>query len=102
MRFFTKTAWLGFSKASEVIMGTPASVRRVALLVETSNSYARGLLRGVIDYARDHGRWSVYLGEHGRGERPPRWLHRWDADGIIARIENAEIARRRPVRQAGR
>lgn len=68
-------------------------MRRVALLVETSNSYARGLLRGVVDYARDHGRWSVYLGEHGRGDQPPPWLGRWDGDGIIARIENPRIAR---------
>jgi LacI family transcriptional regulator len=75
-------------------------VRRVALLVETSNSYARGILRGVIDYARDHGRWSVYLGEHGRGDQPPPWLERWDGDGIIARIENARIAR--AVMRSGR
>lgn len=68
-------------------------MRRVALLVETSNSYARGLLRGVVDYAREHGRWSVYLGEHSRGDQPPPWLGRWDGDGIIARIENPRIAR---------
>jgi len=75
-------------------------MRRVALLVETSNSYARGILRGVIDYARDHGRWSVYLGEHSRGDQPPPWLERWDGDGIIARIENARIAR--AVMRSGR
>src|SRR5687768_11385189 len=68
-------------------------MRRVALLVETSNSYARGLLRGVVDYAREHGRWSVYLGEHRRGDQPPAWLERWDGDGVIARVENARIAR---------
>jgi LacI family transcriptional regulator len=68
-------------------------MRRVALLVETSNSYARGLLRGVVDFAREHGRWSVYLGEHSRGDEPPPWLGRWDGDGIIARIENPRIAR---------
>ena len=68
-------------------------MRRVALLVETSNSYARGLLRGVVDYARGHGRWSVYLGEQRRGDQPPPWLERWDGDGVIARIENPRIAR---------
>ena len=31
----------------------------------------RGLLRGVVDYARGHGRWSVYLGEQRRGDEPP-------------------------------
>jgi LacI family transcriptional regulator len=64
----------------------------VALLVETSNSYARGLLEGVIAYAREHESWSIYLPEQSRGERPPVWLKRWRGNGIIARIENAEIA----------
>lgn len=66
--------------------------RHVALLVETSNSYARGLLEGVISYAREHESWSISLPEQRRGERPPAWLNRWRGDGIIARIENAEIA----------
>ena len=64
----------------------------VALLIETSNSYARSLLEGVIDYVREHDCWSVYLPEQHRGGQPPRWLSRWQGDGIIARIENLEIA----------
>jgi LacI family transcriptional regulator len=66
--------------------------QHVALLVETSNSYARGLLEGVISYVREHESWSIYLPEQRRGEQPPAWLDRWRGDGIIARIENAEIA----------
>jgi LacI family transcriptional regulator len=66
--------------------------KEVALLVETSNGYARGLLNGIISYIREHERWSVYLGEHSRGDDPPRWLRRWRGDGVIARIENARIA----------
>lgn len=65
----------------------------VALLVETSNSYARGLLRGIHAYLREHRPWSIYLPELGRGEAPPRWLRTWNGDGIIARIENLRIAR---------
>jgi LacI family transcriptional regulator, galactose operon repressor len=66
--------------------------REVALLIETSNGYARGLLNGIIAYIREHESWSVYLGEHGRGEDPPHWLRRWRGDGVIARIENQRIA----------
>lgn len=66
--------------------------RHVALLIETSNSYARGLLEGVIAYVREHESWSIHLPEQSRGERPPAWLGRWRDDGIIARIENATIA----------
>lgn len=64
----------------------------VALLIETSNAYARGLLAGVISYIREHESWSVFLPEQERGARPPAWLERWKGDGIIARIETEEIA----------
>jgi LacI family transcriptional regulator len=64
----------------------------VALIIETSNSYARGLLDGITDYIREHEPWSVYLPEQRRGDSPPHWLRRWDGDGIIARIENEAVA----------
>lgn len=65
----------------------------VALLIETSNAYARELLRGIRNYVREQGPWSIYLGEHRRGEPTPAWLARWKGDGVIARIETKEIAR---------
>jgi len=67
--------------------------RSVALLIETSNEYARGLLRGIMAYIREHDPWSIHLPEQGRGDAPPRWLAGWHGDGIIARIENERIAR---------
>ncbi len=67
--------------------------RSVALLVETSNAYARGLLEGVVDYIRRHEAWSIYLPEQDRGASPPGWLSRWQGDGIIARIETDAIAK---------
>ena len=65
----------------------------VALLIETSNAYARGLLRGVAAYVREHDPWSIHLLEQGRGDAPPGWLAQWRGDGIIARIETQRIAR---------
>jgi LacI family transcriptional regulator len=62
-------------------------------LIETSNSYARGLLTGVKDYVRVNGPWTVHLAEHGRGERLPKWIGEWDGDGVLARVENKQIAR---------
>lgn len=64
----------------------------VALLIETSNAYGRGLLRGIVSYVREHRSWSLYLSEHNRGDRPPTWLERWAGHGIVARIENNAIA----------
>lgn len=67
--------------------------RSVALLIETSNAYARGVLEGVISYVHEHRPWSIYLPEQRRGDTPPPWLGRWRGDGIIARIETTAIAR---------
>ncbi|MDD4871998.1 MAG: DNA-binding transcriptional regulator [Kiritimatiellae bacterium] len=66
---------------------------KVALLIETSNAYARGLLGGVVAYMRENRTWSIYLAEHGRGDKPPAWLADWKGNGIIARIENRDIAK---------
>jgi len=68
-------------------------MKQVALLIETSNAYARGLLRGMLAYIREHQPWSLYLAEHSRGDQPPSWLHGWRGDGIIARIETTAMAK---------
>ncbi|MEX2212928.1 MAG: DNA-binding transcriptional regulator [Phycisphaeraceae bacterium] len=67
--------------------------RRVALIIETSNEYARGLLHGIRSYLHEHGTWEIYLREGSRGEAALDWLARWKGDGIIARMENSQIAR---------
>ena len=67
--------------------------RQVALLIETSNAYARGLLHGIHAYVREHHRWVIYFPEQGRGDAPPQSLQQWRGQGIIARIENPRIAR---------
>lgn len=75
---------------------SPSQIKRppkVALMIETSNAYARGLLGGVKDYVRVHGPWNVHLSEHGRGDLPPKWINDWDGQGIVARIENKHIAK---------
>lgn len=73
---------------------TPIRFRRrqVALLIETSNAYARGLLVGITAFVRRHEPWSIALPEQERGALPPQWLANWQGDGVIARIENEEIA----------
>jgi LacI family transcriptional regulator len=67
--------------------------RSIALFVETSNAYSRGLLEGILDFAQRQGDWSVFLPEQERGAVPPSWLANWKGDGVIARIETESIAR---------
>ncbi|KAA1257739.1 Xylose operon regulatory protein [Rubripirellula obstinata] len=68
--------------------------KTVALLIETSNGYCRGLLEGVIAYTKERADWSIHLTEQERGASPPWWLNSWDGDGIIARIETDSIGKR--------
>src|SRR5438270_10941379 len=65
---------------------------QIALLIESSRGYGWGLLRGVADYVREHGPWSVYLQRHSLYDFPPRWLASWHGDGILARVENPQLA----------
>jgi len=65
----------------------------VALLVETSTSFGRRLLRGVAHYVRENGPWSVYLEQRSIFDPAPPWLKHWDGDGILSRAAYPEIAR---------
>lgn len=67
--------------------------RHVALLIETSRSYGRGLLRGIIRYQREHGPWSIYFEPRGINDSAPSWLKSWNGDGILARINDRRTAR---------
>ena len=69
-----------------------SSLLHVALLIETSREYARGLLRGVARYLQEHTRWSVYFEPHGLDSPPPKWLPKWQGDGILVRINNRQMA----------
>ena len=67
--------------------------RNVAVIVETSNSYARGVLRGIHEYARNRHGWTLYLTEHGRHEIDESFSGSWKFEGVIARIETERMAR---------
>jgi LacI family transcriptional regulator len=64
---------------------------QVALLIETSNAYSRGLLRGIRAYMQEGSDCEIHFTEQGRGDEPPPWFHNWKGNGIIARIENMRI-----------
>jgi LacI family transcriptional regulator len=68
------------------------STYKVALLIETSNRYGRDLLYGVRDWTRDGDRWAVRFTEQSRLAPLPSWLHEWEGDGIIARVDSPQIA----------
>jgi len=67
-------------------------MRRVALLIETSRSYGRDLLRGVKRYSLEQGPWSLFVEVRDLESQPPSWLRNWDGDGIITRSGSTAIA----------
>jgi LacI family transcriptional regulator len=69
------------------------TVPQIALLVETSREYGRGILRGVIRYQHEHEPWSIYFKPQGLDAPPPAWLKSWRGDGILVRINDARMAR---------
>ncbi len=66
---------------------------KVGLLVQSSLEYGRGLLRGIGEYMRRQGPWSVY---HRSGELPkslPKHFRHWKPQGIIAQLEDPGFRR---------
>jgi len=65
---------------------------QVALLLETSTEYGRGLLRGIVRYSRLHGPWSLYVAPGHLEQALPK-AKSWSGTGIIARIRSPEMVK---------
>ncbi|HWL10924.1 MAG TPA: XylR family transcriptional regulator [Planctomicrobium sp.] len=65
--------------------------RHVAVLIETSRGYGRGLLEGVTRYCREVGNWLIDFEPRGI-EGPPKWLADWKGDGILSRLPDRTMA----------
>lgn len=63
----------------------------IALIIETSSSYGRDLLAGIVQYMRVHDTWSVFLEQRDLQKKPPVWLENWQGDGIISRATTARL-----------
>jgi LacI family transcriptional regulator len=66
---------------------------KVALLIETSNSYGRELLLGVRRWLQENRSWSIRLYEHARDAGIPNWVDKWQGHGMIARVTSEQMAK---------
>lgn len=66
--------------------------RRVALLVDMSRAYGRGICEGVAEAAQRQGNWILLPHERPLGVRLPKWLRPGRIDGVIAYIPSLPIA----------
>lgn len=67
-------------------------IPHVALLIETTRSYTRSMIRGVRRYVAENGPWSIYLELRALDSPEPAWLRGWRGDGILARTGSPELA----------
>lgn len=82
---------------SQIVAGaapprTAGACRHVALLVETSLASGRDILRGIGRHVRERRSWALFHEPRSLEESGPRWLATWRGDGIIARVQNRQIA----------
>lgn len=65
---------------------------RVALVIETSGSYGRSLLSGIVRFRQTSRNWSVFLEQRDLTSEFPAWLANWEGDGIISRATTPALA----------
>lgn len=68
---------------------------KILLLIDYSSEFSRRLLRGVVQYSKEHGQWifyrlpSYYKSLYGN-EGIVKWATEWKADAILAQWDNEE------------
>ena len=65
--------------------------KTVALMIESSRSYGRSLLRGIARYSRTHGNWYLLHEEMTIDAGLPGWLSGSNIDGVIARVDDHNV-----------
>ncbi len=71
---------------------------RVALLIDTSTTWGRGLIQGIARYARETTDWALTVEARGAFEKKAL-PYNWEGDGVIGRLTGAEMIE--SIRQAG-
>jgi LacI family transcriptional regulator len=67
-------------------------MRKIALCMELSDFYEHGIARGLVRFAKSKPDWRLY--GYGWMFRSLADIGRWEGDGIIARVEDAQSADR--------
>ncbi len=67
-------------------------IRNVAVLIESSRAAGRGLIEGVARYSQQCRSWSLYFEPRGFETAMPGCLRNWKGDGILARLNNRQMA----------
>ena len=71
-------------------------MKKILLLTDFSSGYSRSLLRGIVQYSKEHGPWvfyrmPLYYRELHGDDGVVQWAKKWEADAVIAQLENVNI-----------
>jgi len=66
-------------------------MRNVAVFIESSTQYGRGLLQGIARYAQLVD-WRLHYEQGGLGREEPEWLQDWDGDGVVTRARRQKYS----------
>ena len=66
--------------------------KRIAILVESSRAFGRGLIVGINTFASEQDNWLLYYHEGTLHFDLAEWLDTWNGDGIITRITSEKDA----------
>lgn len=78
-------------RASQPLSGATCRAPHVALIVDTAVASGRKTLAGIARFMREHGAWLTYHEPRDVEHAVPKWLGKWQGDGIIVRSHNRKI-----------
>lgn len=76
------------------------AARQVAIVIDASSSFSRGVLAGVSSWMHDRGDWTITIDDRDPAAPMPAWLHEWHGDGLISGLD--DMALPRPWRRGAR
>jgi len=66
--------------------------KRIAVMLETTRSFSRDMIRTIARHAKGAAQWDLVLHEHHRQAGIPEWLEHWEGDGVLTRVYDEEFA----------
>lgn len=73
------------------VTAPPRRDRRIAVIVDSSQGFGRGVLRGVAAWLHHHEPWMVLVAEHDLDQQFKVWLERGRIDGVISRLDHDRL-----------
>lgn len=71
----------------------PVRCRRIAVVIDTSQGFGRGVLQGISAWIHRHEPWTLLVAEDDLAMQLPNWLARGPIDGVISRLERSRLPR---------